>query len=700
MNLSDITKERTESRIMGEFKVHRVRFFDYMPSGIRAIAFNRQTEMIAVARLDGSVEIYNFSDNMFQEKVIPGKEQRNIEALCWFGERLFSAGLNGEIIEFDLNNLRPKFTIDAYGGPIWTITANPQGTHLAVGCEDGTVKLFEVLEDSIRFERNLDRKKGRVLSLCWHPSGTKIAAGMMDMVRVFDVKTGHAIHRLLVDKAPGAPQNQECVVWSVVYLADNTVISGDSAGRVKVWDAHTGTLIKNHDVTKWDVLSLSVSRDETSLVAGTSEGTVVQFQFLSASLGQEDKDWVRTRTFKNHTHDVRAVAEVDSAIISGGMDTQLVVRPLLEKHDVKSQASAIRKVQLPHRRLVSCAKKAQLILFQHPSHLELWRLGESEGQGTPGDKLPVQKNPEKLLQLKTKGEEHICCCAVSPCGGWLAYSTSSSLRLYKLQHENNNISITKMSKLPKVLHWAHQLCFSADSSQLFAASASSSVHVVSLGANSCKHKHTFKPKTGSTQPIHLLSVSADGQWLATANSDREVHVYSLTTLKRHCTVPVYRSGVSAMAIHPTTSNLFMAHADQQVFEFSIEQKQYTDWSRTVQRDGLHFKWLQRDTPVTSVTFNPRNPAHIILHDMYMFCVIDQSLPLPHRKDQFFNQLTLKSLPEQDRQELCHAFKVCKLFQPLMCVDMMEDHSLVVVERSLLDIAAKLPAPVRQKKFAT
>ncbi|KAL2093088.1 hypothetical protein ACEWY4_010400 [Coilia grayii] len=685
---------------MGEFKVHRVRFFDYMPSGIRTIAFNRQTERIAVARMDGSVEIFKLSDNLFQEKVIPGKEQRGIEALCWVGERLFSAGLSGEIMEFDLHSLRPKFIIDAYGGPIWTITANPAGTHLAVGCEDGTVKLFEVLEDRIQFERNLDRKKGRVMSLSWHPSGTRIAAGMMDMIRVFDVQTGHVLHRLLVDKAVGAPRNQECVVWSVVFLSDNTVISGDSSGRVKVWDTITGTLIKNHDVTKWDVLALSLSQDETSFVAGTSEGTVVQFQFLSSVLGQEDKEWVRTRTFKNHTHDVRSVAEVESAIISGGMDTQLVVRPLLEKHEVKSQASALRTVQFPHRRLVSCAKKAQLLLFQYPSHLDLWRLGESEGEAVPGHRLPVRRNPEKLLQLKTKGEEHVCCSAVSPCGGWLAYSTSSSLRLYKLHYENNNISITKVSKLPKVLRSAQQLCFSADSTHLFAASTRSSIHMVSLSPDNCKHKHTFKPKTGSTQPIHLLTVSEDGQWLATANSDCEIHIYSLSSLKSHCTVPVYRSGVSAMAIHPTTNNLVMTHADQQVFEFSIEQKQYTNWSRKVQREGLHRKWMERDTPITNVTFNPRNPTHIILHDMYMFCVIDQSLPLPDRQSQFYNQLTLKSLPEQERQMHCHAFKVCKLFQPLLCVDMLEDDSLVVVERSLLDITAQLPAPVKQKKFAT
>lgn len=63
----------------------------------------------------------------------------------------------------------------------------------------------------------------------------------------------------------------------------------------------------------------------------------------------------------------------------------------------------------------------------------------------------------------------------------------------------------------------------------------------------------------------------------------------------------------------------------QLFEYSIEHKQYTDWSRMVQRNGLHRVWLERDTPVTNVTFNRKNPAHIVLQDMYMICIIDQTL---------------------------------------------------------------------------
>ncbi|MEQ2266498.1 hypothetical protein XENORESO_007567 [Xenotaenia resolanae] len=481
---------------MGEFKVHRVRFFDYMPSAIRAMAFNSHTERLAVARADGAVEIFHFADNYFQEKVIPGRDRRAIEALCWVGHRLFSAGLDGEVTEYDLENLRARYSIEAYGGPIWAISSNSQGTLLAAGCEDGTVKMFEILEERIQFQRNLSRQNGRIISLSWHPSGALIAAGMMDMVRIFDTETGHATHRLLVERGVGASKSREVVVWSVAFLSDYTIISGDSVGKVQIWDGLTGTLIRTHLVTKWDVLALSISQDESSVIAGTSEGTVVQFQFISSTVGQQDKHWVRTRTFKNHSHDVRALVHTDTAVVSGGMDTQVVVRPLLDKVEKNTQESALRKIAFPHRSLVSCAKKTGLLLFQFPDHLELWRLGESDGNGTPGESLPVKRKPEKLIQLKMKGEDHICCSTLSPCGSWLAYSTVSSVRLYRLQLSSNNISIQKVSKLPKELRSVHQLCFSSDSSRLFASSSLSSVIVVALDQTECKYLHTLKHKSG------------------------------------------------------------------------------------------------------------------------------------------------------------------------------------------------------------
>lgn len=328
----------------------------------------------------------------------------------------------------------------------------------------------------------------------------------------------------------------------------------------------------------------------------------------------------------------------------------------------------------------------------------MWRVGESDAQGQPGDLLPVKTQSEKLIQLKIKGNDHVCSSVLSPCGSWLAYSTLSGVRLYRLQY--NNISITKVSKLPKELLSASLLCFSSDSSRLFASSSNSSVVVTSLSKLECKYVHTLKPKSGCKQPVHLLSPSDDGQWLASANTSCEVHVYNLHQLKIHCTIPVYNSCPTAIAINPASSNLVIVHADQQIFEYSLLHKEYTEWSRRLQKTGVHPLWLARDTPVTHVGFSRKNPAHILMHDAFMFCIIDQTLPLPEAKTMLYNQMTLRSLPEPERGRQSHAFKICKKFQHLMHVSLLEDQSLVVVERPLVEIMSQLPAPVRQKKFAT
>lgn len=72
--------------------------------------------------------------------------------------------------------------------------------------------------------------------------------------------SGQSVHRLLVERGIGTAKSKECVVWSVLYLTDGTVISGDSSGKVKMWDDQMGTMLKSHQVTKWDVLTLSVSQ--------------------------------------------------------------------------------------------------------------------------------------------------------------------------------------------------------------------------------------------------------------------------------------------------------------------------------------------------------------------------------------------------------------------------------------------------------
>ncbi|NXH16573.1 UTP4 protein, partial [Bucco capensis] len=429
---------------MGEFEVHRVRFFGLVPAGVRCLACQPRGARLALARTDGAVEIYNFAANYFQEKVIPGHEARSVEALCWtVGDRLFGAGLSGNIAEYDLARLCVSCSVDGGGGAIWSMAANSSGTQLAIGCEDGSVKLFQVVPGGIQFERNLDRRKGRILCLSWHPSDSHIAAGSIDIFRVFDVSSGHMVQTIMVNYHVQKVKH-ECIVWSIAFLSSGTVVTSDSFGRVQFWDWEQGTLLESHTVSTSAVLSLAVSEKEDSIIVGTSTGATYQLQLLPVKVGSLEKRWVRTKPFQHHTHDVRAVAHSSTALISGGLDAQLVIRPLMEKMQRKGYDAVLRKFTFPHRRLVSCARKARLLLFQFSQHLELWRLGSTEETGKDGEVLPLCRMPEHLVQLKSKGPEHIYCSCVSPCGSWVSYCTASRFHLYRVQQEGNSISIKKV----------------------------------------------------------------------------------------------------------------------------------------------------------------------------------------------------------------------------------------------------------------
>ncbi|XP_030916000.1 U3 small nucleolar RNA-associated protein 4 homolog [Geospiza fortis] len=564
--------------------------------------------------------------------------------------------------------------------------ANAPLTASEIGCEDGSVKIFQVVPGGIQFERNLDRRKGRVLCLSWHPSDTHIVAGSIDFFRVIDVTSGQTVQRIMVNHRVEKAK-RECVVWAIALLSSGTVVSADSFGRVQFWDWEQGTLAESHTVSTSAVLSLAVSQKEDSMIVGTSTGATYHLQLLPVRLGGLEKRWVRTKPFQFHSHDVRAVAHSPTALISGGLDAQLVIRPLMEKVQKKSYDAALRKFTFPHRRLVSCARKARLLLFQFSQYLELWRLGSTEETGKDGEVLPLCRMPEHLVQLKSKGPEHIYCSCVSPCGTWLGYSTASRFQLYRVRCDGDGVS------LRKVRAWG------AAGAGL--ATVTRSVHVLQLlEPGGCKHLHTLRPPSGCSEAVYLLAPSADGHWLAAVTGDWAIHIYNLKCFKHHCVVPNYDCAVSALAIHPSTNNLVIAYSDQQLFEFSIPEKQYTSWSRAVQSRGLHRAWLERDSPITHITFNPKNPSHILLHDTYLLCVLDKSLPLPDDSALLMNQSTLKQLPETARKRQLHAFKICKKFQPLLFMDLLDKNCLVVVERPIMDFKTQLPLPVQQKKFGT
>lgn len=139
------------------------------------------------------------------------------------------------------------------------MSANPRAPLLAVGCEDGVVRLFRYEAGSLgsssagdvtgsyltngaqstskgstgilEYARSLPTSGSRVLSVAYHPTEKRLFAGCSDgSVRCMEEDTGRVLFRMLGDVLRGSVST---LIWSLLVLPDSTVVTGDSRGQVR-----------------------------------------------------------------------------------------------------------------------------------------------------------------------------------------------------------------------------------------------------------------------------------------------------------------------------------------------------------------------------------------------------------------------------------------------------------------------------------
>ena len=208
-----------------EFKVavNESRQLVWTPQPVHALATRPDGQVVAVGRADGDIELAVPSEGYRVEARIPGQKNKGLRSLAWIegtggdgggegeGEteggaaeadadaaeaRLFGCGLDGTVFEVDLVRLCYKNVRDAYGGAAWCMQPAQSLALLAVGCEDGSIRLFSTEGGGVEYKRSFPSTGSRVLSLAWGPANDVIFAGCLDsMIHCLDAATGQALVR-------------------------------------------------------------------------------------------------------------------------------------------------------------------------------------------------------------------------------------------------------------------------------------------------------------------------------------------------------------------------------------------------------------------------------------------------------------------------------------------------------------------------
>src|SRR5262249_41230514 len=146
----------------------------------------------------------------------------------------------------------------------------PDGRTVAAGGENNILGLWDRATGKLvrRFvghrgtERNTD-KPGSVFSVAFSPTGETLASLSLEagVVRVWDVATGKERFQL----HGRALYTVRCLAFS----PDGQVLAwADTDGKVRLSDAATGRLVREHQLKRQAVFSVAFSPDGKSLAAG------------------------------------------------------------------------------------------------------------------------------------------------------------------------------------------------------------------------------------------------------------------------------------------------------------------------------------------------------------------------------------------------------------------------------------------------
>lgn len=685
-------------------RVHRCRFVDWMPHAIHSASFDPTGAQLAVARANGDVEIWRADRKWHLRYVVRGSEQAKVSALRWSASgRLFVASLDGTLWEVDFALLRKKRVTDSNGGPIWCMEVNDAAEALAVGCEDGRIRVFSFQNDDLYFLKGFVATGRRVVSLAWHAASNKMFSGSEDgVIHCWNALSGRNESRITLESLA----KQKCVVWSLLVLENLTVVSGDSHGNLSFWSGHTGTLLQKFSHLTADILALAVDRSNSVLFASGVDNQVVEFRRVAGHAN----NWAYSYSHRAHSHDVRALALSGGAhpvLVSGGVDTQLV----WYRADSFNVHRPAKIASMPYSKSISLAREKRLLLVQKSTTLDLWRLASGDAAAANGHKL--------LLELQMSDSFNIACSALSPDGTFVACSTAKELKLFSLDAASGY----RPRKLPlpaAAQDAARVLAFSPDSTRLVIGSGAHQVTVLDLAKLEILKTFDAAPQGSSSadavsesSAILSLSISLDGQWLSTGDAANNLSIYNLDSMQFYAHLPRPSEMHTSMGFNPSGTTLVVTLVSNSFVCYDVEKKGLSMWYRSHHEQFP--KALVDGRNVKGMAFDPAHPDLLYLYSQASLYQINMSKDAPlspsPTKKQRGRSRTLSVGTESDGKRTAESegelvdldgsngfCRVINRYRPLSFVDFLDESELLIVETPWLKVLSRLPGALQRHKY--
>ncbi|KAH8283334.1 hypothetical protein KR054_007178 [Drosophila jambulina] len=682
----------------GKHQLHNVRFYTIKPRGITSLAYSKQSKCLALSRETPIIELWNMEYTPYLDRTIHLPSDVAVEALAWAGNRLFSVDLSGQLIEWDLVNLKPRYEHSPTGNALWCLDVNAAETELAVGSEEGHINILSIENDELTYKSLFNKQKGRVICLKYDKTGKKMVTGTEGCVRIWNVLKGNILHTMTLSA-------RDVTVWSLLFLSDNTIVAGDSAGLVTVWNADNATQIDCSRVLDKNVCALAVNEKEDRLVCSGMQPPLIRI-FSKTQIKREESTserWVKFLQRDAHKHYVKSLVVINGRIVSGGQDGILTITS-----SERTQAHLSQHAPFLKGSVASLSVSEKLLLLRYPHSLHLWRLGSvapaDEEKKKRQWKQPVahteelllENPPQKLLELNVKEKNFIQASAISPDAHWICYSTLKEVRLSRFKTEPLSVERLEDS-FPSQLQPASHIIFTKQGKLALLHPHNNHLNWFTLKEDRVIFQNSIDLSEHCKSTISHLVVSSRGEYLVAGTSDHTVAVWKLhgTQYKHLLNLPRHRAATTALAMHEDHPKVVVAYANGRLVEYDLVKRSFT-----CETD----EYLIPDTKhhcITGISLDPRNPNIFLVNTENNLYVLERNQQA--EQEEYVVNSKAKRLSKDNRSSVSASSKglVLKTELPrqhLVHVSRLSSNELVNVSISTNNLLAPLPPPFQRKKF--